>query len=200
MERMFRNWRDVAWLKQGSPRQRLAWQVLETHQVRQRLDAFDPVLAGTIPLDIDLPTSDLDIICEVHDASDFAICLQDHFGSASQFRLTRSVVRTEPTTIANFVLEGFPVEVFGQGVPVDQQAAVVHLDIEGRLLALAGDWLRPSVRALKQTGLRTEPAFALALGLTEDPFDQLYAMSAWTDDQLADVLKKTIRSGEKEAR
>lgn len=134
--------------------------------------------------------SDLDIICEMHDSSAFAGCLIDHFGTASQFRLTRSVVPNEPTTMANFVIDRFPIEVFGQAVPVEHQAAVVRLDVEYRLLVLAVDWLRTAVRALKQEGLKTEPAFARAPGLTGDPYEQLNAMSAWTDDQLLDVLQQ----------
>lgn len=182
------NWRDITWLKQGTARQRLAWAVLEDHAVLERLDWFDPVLAGTIPLDVDLPDSDLDIICEVHDASAFAICLRDHFAAAPQFRLTRAVVNTVPTTIANFLIDDLPIEVFGQAVPVDHQAAVVHLEVEHRLLELAGESLRATVRALKREGLKTEPAFAQALGLAGDPYEQLYAMCAWTDDRLVDVL------------
>jgi Domain of unknown function (DUF4269) len=189
------NWRDISWLKQGTPRQQVAWAVLEDHAVLEKLARFDPVLAGTVPLGVDLPDSDLDIICEVHDASDFASCLMDHFVTRDQFRLSRAVVHNEPTTIATFVLDGFPIEVFGQAIPVDHQAAVVHLEVEHRLLVLAGESLRSTVRALKQAGLKTEPAFARALVLTGDPYEQLYTLCAWTDDQLLDVLEaaKVIR-------
>jgi hypothetical protein len=34
--------------------------------------AYDPVLAGTIPLDVDVPGSDLDIICCCADTDVFA--------------------------------------------------------------------------------------------------------------------------------
>ena len=183
------NWRDITWLKQGTPRQRAAWAVLEDHAVLERLDVFDPVLAGTIPLDVDLPDSDLDIICEVHDASAFAVCLMDHFAAAPQFRLTRGVVNNMPTTIANFFIDDFAIEVFGQAVPVDHQAAVVHLEVENRLLELAHESLRSAVRALKREGLKTEPAFAQSLGLAGDAYEQLYAMCTWTDDRLVDVLE-----------
>lgn len=189
------NWREIDRLNQGTLRQREAWKVLVTHQVLERLHVFDPVLAGTFPLALDLPDSDLDVICEVHDASAFAICLADHFSLASEFRLSRSVVHNEPTTMASFVIDGFPIEVFGQAVPVDNQAAVVHLDVEYRLLELAGDWLRSAVLALKRAGLKTEPAFTQALCLAGDPYERLYKMSAWTDDQLLDVLRLRKWSG-----
>jgi len=183
------NTRDTSWLKQGTSRQQAAWAVLVDHAVMEKLAAFDPVLAGTVPLDVDLPDSDLDIICEVHDATEFASCLMDHFATCDRFRLTRGLVHNEPTTMATFVMDGFLIEVFGQSIPVDQQAAVVHLEVEQRLLTLAGESLRSSVRALKQAGLKTEPAFARALALAGDPYEQLYTMCAWTDDQLLDVLE-----------
>ena len=189
------NWRDITSLQQGTPRQQAAWAVLVDNGVLEKLAAFDPVLAGTVPLDVDQPESDLDIICEIHDASEFASCLMDHFETRDRFRLTRGVVHNEPTTIATFVLDGWPIEVFGQAIPVDHQAAVVHLEVEHRLLALAGESLRSTVRALKQAGLKTEPAFVRALALTGDPYEQLYSMCAWTDDQLLEVLEaaKVIR-------
>ena len=98
-------------------------------------------------------------------------------------------MHNEPTTIANFFIDDFPIEVFGQAVPVDHQVAVVHLEVEHRLLELAGESLRSAVRALKREGLKTESAFAQSLGLAGDPYEQLYAMCAWTDDRLVDVLE-----------
>jgi len=85
MSNRLRNCRDIAWFRQDSPRQRLACAVPEGHQVLQRIDAFDPVLAGTLPLDVDLPDSDLDIIWEVHDAWDFVNCLMDQFGMGGEW-------------------------------------------------------------------------------------------------------------------
>ena len=119
----------------------------------------------------------------------------DHFASKAQFRLTRGVVHNEPTTVASFFIDGFEIEVFGQAIPVEHQAAVVHLEVEHRLLQLAGESLRTAVRALKRAGLKTEPAFAQLLGLEGDPQEQLYSISAWTDDQLVDVLEAAKANG-----
>lgn len=184
------DWRDTAALKAGTTRQRRVVELLERHRVFDILAAFDPVLAGTVPLDIDVEGSDLDIICEVVDPSQFASCLQQHFGRQPGFRLSRSVWQGQPTTIAGFALDGEQIEVFGQAVPVDLQAAVVHLDVEARLLALAGDWLRISVRELKRGGMKTEPAFAQLLGIHDDPYQALYAMVAWSDDRLRQLFEE----------
>ena len=185
------DWRDTTALKSGTPRQRRVVELLEQHRVFEILAAFDPVLAGTVPLDIDVECSDLDIICEVIDPSRFASRLHQHFGHQPGFRLLRSVWQGQPTTIAGFALDGEQIEVFGQAVPVDLQAAVVHLEVEARLLALAGDWLRIAVRELKRGGMKTEPAFAQQLGIEGDPYQALYAMVAWSDDRLRQLLSRS---------
>ena len=58
------DWFDLRYLRNGSPRQRAAYQAIENVGVLERLAPFTPVLAGTIPLELDLPASDLDILCE----------------------------------------------------------------------------------------------------------------------------------------
>src|SRR5262249_21108876 len=59
---MPQNWRDLASLLDGTATQRAAYHALEALRVFALLGAFDPILAGTIPLDIDVPGSDLDVV------------------------------------------------------------------------------------------------------------------------------------------
>jgi hypothetical protein len=47
----------------GTATQRATYCTLEALRVFDLLQAFDPVLTGTIPLAIDIPGSDLDIVC-----------------------------------------------------------------------------------------------------------------------------------------
>ena len=58
---MLQDWRDLTYLLHGTATQRAAYHALEALQVSALLQALDPVLAGTIPLGIDVPGSDLDI-------------------------------------------------------------------------------------------------------------------------------------------
>lgn len=51
-----------------------------------------------------------------------------------------------------------------------QQGAFRHLVAEFALLQRYGDDLRKRIRALKVGGMKTEPAFAHALGLDGDPY------------------------------
>ena len=84
-------------------------------------------------------------------------------------------------TLARFRSLELPVEVFGQAVPVDQQRGYRHLLVEARFLELGGPRLRRAILELREEGLKTEPAFARALGLSGDPYERLWALS-WCDD------------------
>jgi len=61
-----------------------------------------PVLAGTIPLDIDIEGSDLDIICEVYQHDEFSKALESAFGRFADFSLGHEQVQGLPTTICRF--------------------------------------------------------------------------------------------------
>ena len=44
---------DIAYLKNGSDKQRRVWQLLISHGIFEKLAPFDPLLTGTIPIEID---------------------------------------------------------------------------------------------------------------------------------------------------
>ncbi len=52
-------------LLHGTATQQAAYHTLEALRIFPLPGAFDPMLAGTIPLDIDIPGSDLDMVCSV---------------------------------------------------------------------------------------------------------------------------------------
>lgn len=181
----YRNWRDPSWLAAGNVRQQRALDALVEIQIFERLADFDPVLAGTIPLDIDIPGSDLDIICCAPDAMAFATTLTDSLSHHDGFLLRRAVIRGDLSTIALFQAAGHLFEIFGQATPVAHQPAVVHLDVEAQLLAAGGEHAREIIRSLKMSGLKTEPAFAQWLGIEGDPFDALYALGSVLPERIA---------------
>src|SRR5215813_4114164 len=104
---MPKNWRDLTYLIHGTATQQAAYHSLEALQVLALLGAFDPVLAGTIPLDIDIPGSDLDIVCYATDVDAFAQHLHDTFGHYDPFMLQHTVVDGLPTVIGQFTFQGF---------------------------------------------------------------------------------------------
>ena len=56
-------------------------------------------------------------------------------------------------------------------------------------MQLAEDRLRLDVRQAKLDGLKTEPAFAQALGLGGDPYTELLKLASPKDDALREVLR-----------
>lgn len=52
-------------LQTGTHSQQLAYRLLTELDLMNALKHYSPVLCGTIPLGIDIPSSDLDVICDV---------------------------------------------------------------------------------------------------------------------------------------
>jgi hypothetical protein len=169
-----RDFTSLHYLQTGNAKQQAVYRLLTGHRVFLRLAAFHPVLAGTIPLEIDTSESDLDILCQVPDLHHFAALLRKEFGAYPQFELSDIQAQQGlPTLIGRFRLETFPVEIFGQNKPVTQQQAYRHLLIEYRILQERGEAFRRQIVALKQQGIKTEPAFAQLLGLPGNPYTAL---------------------------
>lgn len=70
-------------------------------------------------------------------------------------------------------MDGFEIEIFGQTIPTKQQFAYRHMMVEHNLLNKYGEVFRQQIIELKRQGHKTEPAFAIALNLTGDPYMEL---------------------------
>lgn len=167
------NFEDIGYLQNGTTRQQQAFRVLTEHRIMEKLGKFQPLLAGTIPLNIDIAGSDLDIICCLKNEEDFISNLQNQFGEMDQFKWHKTSVRNELSIVCNFMIEDFPVEIFGQAIESNKQMAYRHLLIENQLLKEKGEHFRKEIIRLKETGLKTEPAFAALLNLQSDPYIEL---------------------------
>lgn len=149
----------------------------------QSLKAFDPHVVGTLPLDIAVDGSDIDIACHALDPVAFTVAVWTAFASFERFKIHQWVGSERPVVASMSVL-GWDIEIFGSRLPVRQQTAWRHFDIERRLLNWGGPQLRRAVMRLRLSGLKTEPAFAAVLELTGDPYDALLSMQELPDDQL----------------
>lgn len=148
---------------------------------------FTPMVIGTPPLELDLPTSDIDIACSASNLNDFEIAVRKHFGNLPGFQVRKTEVRERSAVIASFFSHDWELELFCQMLPVERQFGFQHFMIEQRLLAIDAR-LRAIVLSLRQQGLKTEHAFAAALALPGDPYDALLALSPLSDE----ALKKMI--------
>lgn len=155
----------IGYLANGNATQRKAYEVLTAFRVFDLLQPFQPVLAGTIPLAIDIPGSDLDLICCWEDEAAFAEYLTIHFGYFPDFECHHKSIRNRPTVLARFTADDFPIEIFGQNRPTAEQEAVRHLLVEYAILQEKGESFRQAVIDLKMGGMKTEPAFGRLLGM-----------------------------------
>ena len=154
------------------------------------LACFDPHVAGTPPLGLDLPDSDIDVICHAADARVFANAVWAFAGDFEAFSIHQWTEDGRPV-VATFRVHGWPVELFGDARLVAQQPGWRHFEIERRLLALGGDDLRVAVMRRRHDGLKTEPAFADVLRLEGDPYFALLELETMPDAAIAQMLRSS---------
>jgi hypothetical protein len=167
------NFENIEYLQHGNDRQQQAYSTLTKNNTLSKLKQFDPLLVGTIPINIDIENSDLDIICCFADKQEFQKAIIDNFSNESGFTIREKPSLNILAIVANFYVDDFEIEVFGQSISTKQQFAYRHLIVEHNLLNKYGEKFRQQIVELKRQGHKTEPAFALALGLTGDPYAEL---------------------------
>ena len=182
---------SLEYLSHGSTRQKEAYQVLTELNIYEILSDFSPILVGTIPINIDIPDSDLDIICEVHDFNVFRDILDKHFKSMNRYRLSIKTVNEVPRIVCNFEYTGWIIELYGQPMPTQMQNGYKHMIIENRILTICGDKCNEKIRNFKKSGLKTEPAFGAYLKLNGNPYEILLEMYDWDEKKLKDYLRET---------
>ncbi|RAU82294.1 DUF4269 domain-containing protein [Pontibacter arcticus] len=164
---------NIAYLKEGNKRQQQAFIELTQLSIFEDLQAYRPILTGTIPIGIDLPESDLDIICECSNHQEFTKTLTSLYSDKDKFEIRTNTWNNIVSTVATFRSGEFEVEIFGQDCPTNNQNAYRHMLVEHKVLNLKDDKFRTEIIRLKQEGLKTEPAFAKLLGLVGNPYVEL---------------------------
>lgn len=186
---MENNWHDITYLKLGNERQKNTYSALNKLKIFKILREYDPTLVGTIPIEIDILESDLDIICEVYDLEEFEGLVIKSFNKYDNFRIGRQTVKGLLTSLSYFGYSNFLIEIFGQPKPVIEQNGYRHMIVEKKLLEISGESARKQMVKLKKLGLKTEPAFAEYFNLKGDPFDELLKLSRLNKEELILFLK-----------
>lgn len=164
---------NIEYLKNGNSRQIEAYKSLTKNKVLETLSEFDPILAGTIPINIDIENSDLDIICYWQNKTEFITKITSAFENKTDFKIWEANIDEHESVIANFKIEGFEIEIFGQNVPTQNQNGYKHMIIEHKILQSKDENFRLEIIKLKQNGCKTEPAFGKLLGLKNNPYKEL---------------------------
>ena len=164
---------DINYLKSGTARQQKAFEVLNENLILQKLSDFMPVLVGTIPINIAIDSSDLDIACYWKDKNHFIKIVKKNFSEENNFQIYEKEISGNETVVANFFINDFEIEIFGQNIPVQEQFGYRHMIIEAKILEENGKDFRQKIIELKKSGIKTEPAFAQLLNLKDNPYEAL---------------------------
>ena len=173
---------DISYLAHGNDKQQLVYYILCEHQILNKLNVYKPIVVGTIPIEIDIPNSDVDIICEVSDFNQFHVLVKKEFSEFEGFDFQIQ----ESHYVANFSIDGLPIEIYAENKPTQYQNAYLHMMIEYRLIQLLGADFKASIVTLKQQGYKTEPAFGKLLGL-KNPYMDLLELERKTNDELFEM-------------
>jgi hypothetical protein len=184
-----RDWTTIKHLREGGARQRNAYRLLAELAIMEVLQPYAPLVVGTIPIGIDLPESDIDIICEVHDFEAFEQLVRERYSAMQQFQCSQRSVLGMMRIVACFSYGGERFELFGQPVPTNEQNGYRHMVVEHKILTIMGAEAGLRIKQLKSQGLKTEPAFGILLELEGDPYRQLIEMWEWSDNRLAAFLQ-----------
>lgn len=136
------------------------------------LDADLSAAGISIPPHWDVVHSDLDILLKAQDLQQLESELRHHYENRT---FTCQVLDVDglPTLSAQFIWDQVPFEIFAQDRDTVLQRAYRHFQTEEKYLKKGGERLRQKIVELRLQGLKTEPAFARALGLSGDPYEAL---------------------------
>jgi len=179
------DWKAIGYLATGTKRQQAAYRLLKDSQLLENLARYNPVFIGTIPINVETATSDIDVACEVYDSDRLALDLQ---------RLDKEIVivRRDPIIIGRIAWAGIEVEIYGENKPVDEQNGFRHMIIEARLLDVGGDVMRKKIRQLKAEGVKTEPAFTTFLGIEGNAYLELLKLEASSKEELRTMVMQAM--------
>lgn len=168
------------------------YQALKKSNVLQVLKKYSPLVAGTFPLGIYTEKSDLDILISDVDFNFIEQNLTDHFSIFEKFNYQKLTLSDQPTVVVNFTFQNISFEIFAQNTPTIKQQAYLHYLIEEKLLKFGEDSLKQKIMNLRNSGFKTEPAFAHALGLSGDPYIELLNLQKMSNSKLQDYLHEHL--------
>ncbi|KKO90503.1 hypothetical protein AAW12_15565 [Sphingobacterium sp. Ag1] len=164
------NFKNIDYLKSGNDVQKKAYRLLTDYHITTLLDAYDPIVVGTIPIQLDVGGSDIDIILCVDDFDALEEMLSLNFSKHAHFRLRRPADRV---IVCRFTIEEQLFEIYATDEATEIQNGYLHMLKEHEIIQLRGGEFAEQVRQLKRSGIKTEPAFCQLLGIEGDAYTEL---------------------------
>lgn len=168
---------NIEYLRYGTDKQIKSYKILKNYRILEILSYFNPILTGTIPINIDIDNSDLDIICNLKDKNLFVKLINDNFKDFNEFKISEKKIQNLDTILINFYADDMPVEIFAQPLDTLEQYSYKHMIVEYLILNKYGESFRKEIISLKNQGYKTEPAFAKLLNIEGDPHTELLNIS-----------------------
>lgn len=157
------DFRNITYLRQGNTRQQQAYALLTEHAVMETLKPFDPILVESIPLNVGIETSDIDIICCWQSKNELVDAVLHAFGTAENFSITEKNTEEGCIVRCQLTIHDFDIEIFGSSVPSDQQNAYKRMLAKYEIVERNGEDFRQAVVNLKRKGFKTGEAIRMLL-------------------------------------
>lgn len=139
-------------------------------EILTRLKKYRPLIAGSFPLGLQNDDSDVDILLQAQDLKKLEVELRQYYGNMLGYLAQFEQVDGLSTLVVHFQYQNRGFEFFAQNCEPVRQRAYLHFLVEERLLKWGGANFKKQVLEKRRQGLKTEPAFAEVLGISEDPY------------------------------
>ncbi|WP_413531823.1 DUF4269 domain-containing protein [Empedobacter brevis] len=106
------NFLTIDYLKNGNEIQQNVFHLLRKHQISEKLNAYKPIVVGTIPIEINTENSDIDLIGECSDFEKAESDLLENFSHYPEFKIEQTTINSETCLICNFKINSFEIEIY----------------------------------------------------------------------------------------
>ena len=181
---------NIEYLKWGNEKQRVCYKILKEINIFELLKDYSPILVGTIPIDIDIDNSDLDIVCKINNIHEFEKLLSINFSKYINYRCTKNL--KENIIICNFEFDNIEIEIYASNIDSKKSNGYRHMIVEHNILSLNINNFKNKIMELKEAGLKTEPAFAKVLNLKGNPYEEMLKLEKYNDIELFDLISNNL--------
>lgn len=157
---------------------------LTKSKILELLSPYDPLIAGSVPLGLAESDADVDILLSAGKMSLFQNFIQEILSKKFELSVKSKRFQNEESLIVQFKYQDVKFELVVQEISTHRQLAYQHFQTEERLLMLGDLQFFNQIKSLRKQGIKTEPAFAKALGLAENPYLEIAKLRALSEKNL----------------
>lgn len=164
------DFKNISYLKQGNFKQKKAFRLITENNILEILSDYNPIVVGTIPINIDIEDSDLDIILQSNNFDKLKSLMDKNFSHHQNYQIN---VLNDEILICNFKIENLAFEFYAKNYETEKQYGYLHMIKENEILKNKDELFRQQIIELKNNGVKTELAFCQVLKVSGDPYIEL---------------------------